>query len=88
MNIATNFPACSSSLITSSYAWVLSQIDQESLLQLCEAHLINAVNSNADNVEPQEADILVLEAQWFNHPDLYDFSETERTNEELQAMIS
>ena len=77
---------------------MLSQIDQESLLQLCEcfqssddvnlAHLINAVNTNVDNVEPQEADILVLEEQWFNHPDPYDFSETERMNEELQAMIS
>ena len=77
---------------------MLSQFDQESLLQLCEsfkssddvnlAHLINAVNTNADNVEPQEAVILVLEEQWFNHPHLYDFSETEHMNEERQAMIS
>ena len=42
---------------------------------------------NADNVEPQEVDISVLEEQWFNHPDPYDLSETERVDEELQATI-
>ena len=67
------------------------------MLQLCEsfqssddvklAHLINAVYTNADNVEPQEVDILVMEEQWFNHPDLYDLLETECVDKELQATI-
>ena len=42
---------------------------------------------HADNVEPQDADISVLEEQWFNHPDLYDLSETEHVDEELQATM-
>jgi hypothetical protein len=42
---------------------------------------------NADNIEPQEVDMSALEEQWFNHPDPYDLSETERVDEELQATI-
>jgi len=42
---------------------------------------------NAENVEPQEVDISALEEQWFNHLDLYDLSEIEHVDEELQATI-
>ena len=38
-------------------------------------------------LNPIFSDILVLEEQWLNHPDLYDLSETEHVDEELQATI-
>ena len=42
---------------------------------------------NAENVEPQEVDISALEEQWFNHLDLYNLSETECVDKQLQATI-
>lgn len=43
--------------------------------------LMNLVN--ADNVEPQDVDLLALEEQWYNHLDPYDLSETKHVDEQL-----
>ncbi|KAF8963773.1 hypothetical protein BDZ97DRAFT_1819116 [Flammula alnicola] len=40
---------------------------------------------NADNIEPADADIAVMEELWFNNPDPYDLDETERTDIELRS---
>jgi hypothetical protein len=42
---------------------------------------------NADNVEPHEVDISLLEEQWFNNPDPCDLSEYDRVDEALQATV-
>ena len=38
---------------------------------------------NADNVELHDVDVATLEEQWFNNPDPYDLTETERVDEAL-----
>ena len=44
---------------------------------------------NADNIEPREIDINVMEEQLFNAPDPYDLAEvdSDRIDEELKATI-
>ena len=38
----------------------------------------------ADNIEPKDVDIAVMEEQLFNNPDPYDLAETERIDPALQ----
>jgi len=39
---------------------------------------------NADNIEPKDVDIAVMEEQLFNNPDPYDLAETEHIDPALQ----
>ena len=43
---------------------------------------------NADNVEPQVADMAAMEELWFNNPDPYDLDETDRTDPVLQETVT